>query len=138
MSRKWCAAGLPLVALLCACIVDGKYRVRGTVLAERYGATEPLANAKVTVSGGGGSERVPGHTDYSDPDGAFQLEYRFGGMGFLFFWPDGNALLECTASGYQPVRLSVYGDETRPGVTREPCPGGEKRCYAFRIVLTPE
>jgi hypothetical protein len=73
-------------------------------------------------------------------DGAYRTEYRFGGMGFLFFTPsDGDPYLEFAAPGHKARTVRLKARDSEPGVTRRACELQSKvRCYGLDVVLEPE
>jgi hypothetical protein len=115
-----------------ACIYDGSYLVRGTVLGARDGREEPIAGAVVSVSAKEGESRV---METTSADGTFELEYRWGGM-MPFTWGDGDPRLRVRADGYVERDVKLDG-EMPDGVSQRPCELGRRGCRNVEILLAP-
>lgn len=128
---------LAVVLWLSACTVDAAYRVTGTVSGKRDSVVEPIAGARVAIWG---RSRESGYRyrggAFTEADGTFKVDYRFGGVGP--FLDDEDPVVEFLAAGHKTCRVPLRGAEAPPGVVRQACPGREAFCYAFRVVLAPE
>lgn len=76
-------------------------------------------------------------------DGSYRVEYRFGGMGFLFFKPsDGDPHVDFAAAGYRTRSVHLRGRDSDRGVTRRPCDAQSAKrrglCHGLDVVLEPE
>jgi hypothetical protein len=127
-----------LVLMLSACVVDGEYVVRGAVAHLRTEGLVPVSQAEVRVWGHGASAG-PAQYIRANADGQFQVQYRFGGVGFLVCRPgDGKPMMEVSAPGYASVQLTIRARELPQGVTRRPCPNQTEGCFEFEVRLTPQ
>ncbi len=131
-TRPW--AMIPLLLLLSACVVDGQYVVRGTVLGATESEPTPITGALVSV--GGAEEGRRFGAARTSPDGAYEAEYVFGGMFPLVFgaYPS----VEYSAPGYRKRKLALRSEDAPPGVTRRPCEERSfGRCFTIDVVLEP-
>ncbi len=128
------AAAASLLLLLSACIMDGRYIVRGTVMGDSGTVATPVVGATVAV----------GHTDgktgngraRTSADGSYTTSYSFGGM--FPFVSGARPPVEFAAAGYRTCRVDLRSSTAPPGVTRRPCDPPEKGCFVLDVVLVSE
>jgi hypothetical protein len=128
------AAAASLLLLLAACIMDGKYIVRGTVMGESGTVAVPVVGATVVVGHADG--KTGNGTARTSADGSYTTSYSFGGM--FPFVSGARPAVEFAAAGYRTCRLDLQSSTTPPEVTRRPCDPPEKGCFVLDVVLVSE
>lgn len=123
--RSWILGSC--ATILAGCIADGQYVVKGHLRA----ADGPVEGAIVRVSGHG-MNAGPAAACVTGTDGAFELQYRFGGI--FPFWSDGSPRVEVEAAGFTPVAFPLRGSD-QPGVVRRECE--PRACFDLDVALRP-
>jgi hypothetical protein len=120
--------------LLAACITDGRYVVRGTVVTASGEAIAPVDGATVKVGGADG--RTANGFARTSADGSYTTSYVFGGV--FPFVTGSNPAVEFAAPGYRTCRVDLRGSSAPTGVTRRACVPPEPGCFVLDVALTTE
>jgi hypothetical protein len=131
--RSFAAASLAL--LLSACIMDGRYVVRGSVVTASGAEVAPANGATVNVGHASGEDFANGFARTS-ADGRYAANYAFGGM--FPFIAGSNPVVEFAAPGYRTCKVDLRGASAPTGVTRRSCDPPEPGCFVLDVVLTEE
>ena len=124
--------------LLSACIVDGRYIVRGTVVGETGTTVTPLDGASVAV----GSGRSANARTRTSADGSYTATYRFGGM--FPFISGACPAVEFAAPDHRTRKVDLRGSRGHPAPVRSSGafllrprrrpPAGERRAELARAL----
>jgi hypothetical protein len=128
------AGAASLLLLLSACIMDGRYLVRGTVMADSGAVATPVVGASVTVGDTDG--KTSNGRARTSADGSYTASYSFGGM--FPFISGARPPVEFAAPGYRKCRVDLRTSTAPLGVTRRPCDPPEKGCFVLDVVLVPD
>lgn len=124
-----------LLFVLSACIMEGRYVVRGKVMMDSSGPSRlPVGGASVAVGETDG--RTANGRARTSADGSYAAVYRFGGM--FPFTRDADPSVEFAAPGYRTRNVDLRGSTAPPGVTRGPCDPPEKGCFVLDVMLVSE
>jgi len=116
------------------CTAEGRYVIRGTLRGEGVdGAPAALSHGTVHADGGRGGGSRPVETG---DDGAFTLDYGFGGLALPFLTGNDNPELIFSAPGYQTRTVRLRSDRTDSGISRAGCTRcNEGTCCGIDAVL---